>query len=43
VALSEIETETKKLASRLAKGPTAVYGRTKRLVNESYDHTLAEH
>ena len=42
VALSEIETETNKLASRLAKGPTAVYGRTKRLVNESYDHTLAE-
>jgi len=30
------------LAARLAKGPTAVYGRTKRLINESHTHTLAE-
>ncbi|MEI7513903.1 MAG: enoyl-CoA hydratase-related protein, partial [Betaproteobacteria bacterium] len=43
VALSEIETETSKLAALLAKGPTAVYGRTKHLINESLDHTLAEH
>ena len=43
VALSELETETTKLAARLAKGPTAVYGRTKNLINESFDHTLAEH
>ena len=30
------------LAARLAKGPTAVYGRTKKLINESHNHTLAE-
>ena len=30
------------LAVRLAKGPTAVYGRTKKLINESHTHTLAQ-
>ena len=43
VALNEVEIETNKLAARLAMGPTAVYGRTKSLINESFDHTLAEH
>ncbi|TSA13442.1 MAG: enoyl-CoA hydratase [Comamonadaceae bacterium] len=43
VALSELDGATSTLATRLAKGPTAVYGRTKRLINESLDHTLAEH
>ena len=43
VTLNEVEIETNKLAARLAMGPTAVYGRTKSLINESLDHTLAEH
>jgi len=40
--LAELEAETAKLAARLAQGPTAVYGRTKRLINESLNHSLAE-
>jgi 2-(1,2-epoxy-1,2-dihydrophenyl)acetyl-CoA isomerase len=30
------------LAARLAKGPTAVYGRTKKLINESHNQTFAK-
>ena len=42
VPLSQLEEETATLADRLAQGPTAVYGRTKRLINESLDHSLQE-
>jgi len=42
VPLAELEAETTKLAARLAQGPTAVYGRTKRLINESLNNSLAE-
>ena len=27
---------------RLAEGPTLAYGRAKRLINESFDHSLTE-
>jgi 2-(1,2-epoxy-1,2-dihydrophenyl)acetyl-CoA isomerase len=43
VAAHALERTTSELAERLCKGPTAVYGRTKRLINESFDHSLAEH
>ncbi len=36
-----LEEATAKLAGRLAKGPTAAYGRTKRLLNASLDNSLA--
>ncbi len=39
---ADLAAETRKLAERLAAGPTAVYGRTKRLINESLDHSLIE-
>jgi len=42
VPLAGLEAETRKLAERLAQGPTAVYGRTKRLINESLNNSLAE-
>jgi len=38
----ELATETQKLVARLAQGPTAAYGRTKRLINDSLNHSLAE-
>ena len=37
---AELEPETRKLAMRLAAGPTAVYGRTKALLNGSSANTL---
>ncbi len=42
VPLAELEAETAKLAARLAQGPTAVYGRTKRLLNASLGNDLAQ-
>jgi 2-(1,2-epoxy-1,2-dihydrophenyl)acetyl-CoA isomerase len=42
VPAAELEAETAKLAARLASGPTAVYGRTKALLNSSLDHSLEE-
>ena len=42
VALADRAAATDALAARLAQGPTAVYGRTKRLINESLEHSLAE-
>jgi 2-(1,2-epoxy-1,2-dihydrophenyl)acetyl-CoA isomerase len=40
VPLSQFEAETAKLARRLAEGPTAAYGRTKALLNGSFDNSL---
>jgi len=40
VAAASLEAETNKLASRLANGPTAVYGRTKALLNGSLNASL---
>jgi len=40
VPAAELEAETQKLAARLAAGPTAVYGRTKALLQRSLDHSL---
>ena len=37
---AEFETETKKLAQRLAQGPTAAYGMIKKLFYTSLDHDL---
>ena len=37
---SDLVTETKVLARRLASGPTQAYARTKTLMNESASHTL---
>jgi len=42
VPVAELEDATTKLAVRLAKGPTAVYGRTKNLINQSLNRTLPE-
>jgi len=42
VPLAELAGETGRIAARLAAGPTAVYGRTKRLINQSFDHSLTE-
>lgn len=42
VPTAELASATRKLAERLAQGPTAVYGRTKRLINESLEHSLTE-
>jgi 2-(1,2-epoxy-1,2-dihydrophenyl)acetyl-CoA isomerase len=39
--VAELAAATAQLAARLAAGPTAVYGRTKRLINTSLEHTLA--
>ena len=41
VAADELDAAVAKLAGRLAKGPTAAYGRTKRLLNASLDNDLA--
>lgn len=38
-----LDEETKKILLRLAKGPTASYARAKKLVNESWQHTLENH
>jgi 2-(1,2-epoxy-1,2-dihydrophenyl)acetyl-CoA isomerase len=40
VPAAELEAATAKLAARLAAGPTAVYGRTKALLQRSLDHSL---
>jgi 2-(1,2-epoxy-1,2-dihydrophenyl)acetyl-CoA isomerase len=40
VPAASLEAETMKLAARLAAGPTAVYGRTKTLLNNSLGSTL---
>jgi 2-(1,2-epoxy-1,2-dihydrophenyl)acetyl-CoA isomerase len=40
VPRSSLEAETMKLALRLAAGPTAVYGRTKALLNSSHANSL---
>jgi 2-(1,2-epoxy-1,2-dihydrophenyl)acetyl-CoA isomerase len=40
VAASALDAETAKLAARVAAGPTAVYARTKALINGSLDATL---
>jgi len=40
VPAAALETETQKLAARLAGGPTAVYGRTKALINRSLENPL---
>ena len=40
VPAASLEAETMKLAARLAAGPTAVYGRTKALLNGSLGHSL---
>jgi len=40
VPVASLETETTKLAKRLAAGPTAVYGRSKRLIQQSLDQSL---
>ncbi|NBS97179.1 MAG: enoyl-CoA hydratase [Betaproteobacteria bacterium] len=42
VPVAELEHATAKLAARLSKGPTAVYGRTKNLINQSLNRTLPE-
>ncbi len=42
VPLAELAEQTRIIADRLAQGPTAAYGRTKRLINESLNHSLAE-
>jgi len=42
VPVAQLQEATMALATRLAKGPTAVYGRTKKLINESLAHTLAD-
>lgn len=41
-AESAIESETEKLASRLAAGPTAAYGKAKALLNRSLDSGIAD-
>lgn len=41
VADAELEEATAKLARKLVRGPTAAYGRTKQLLNESLDRPLA--
>jgi 2-(1,2-epoxy-1,2-dihydrophenyl)acetyl-CoA isomerase len=40
VPAEALDAETAKLAARLAAGPTAVFGRTKALLNESLDNVL---
>jgi 2-(1,2-epoxy-1,2-dihydrophenyl)acetyl-CoA isomerase len=40
VAKEKLEEETAKLAARLASGPTAVYARTKALLNGSLNASL---
>ncbi|MCX7170867.1 MAG: enoyl-CoA hydratase-related protein [Proteobacteria bacterium] len=42
VPLSDLAAETQIIVARLAQGPTAAYGRTKRLINESFERSLTE-
>lgn len=42
VPAADLEAETAKLASRLAAGPAVAYGWTKRLMRQTFQHTLAE-
>jgi len=42
VPAAELEDATRQLAQRLAAGPTAVYAKTKRLLNESLNRSLPE-
>ena len=42
VPTGDLEAETLMLAARLAAGPTAAYAKTKRLLNESMERSLAE-
>jgi len=42
VPVDELARATAELAKRLAQGPTQALGRTKRLLNESLNRTLAE-
>jgi len=42
VPAAELEAATQTLAQRLAAGPTLAYGRMKRLLRQSFDHTLPE-
>ncbi len=43
VAPDQLETETMKLAERLARGATQAYARAKRLITQSFDTPLAKH
>lgn len=40
--LAQLQAESMALAQRLAAGPTLAYGRIKRLLRQSLDHTLAQ-
>ncbi|MDD5248773.1 MAG: enoyl-CoA hydratase [Rhodocyclaceae bacterium] len=42
VPVAELDAATREFAARLAAGPTAAYAKTKRLLNESVNRTLAE-
>lgn len=42
VSSDNFESEVRKIAERLAAGPTVAIGRTKTLLNRTYDFTLAE-
>ena len=42
VPLAELAAATKSIVDRLAQGPTVAYGRTKKLINESLNHSLTE-
>lgn len=42
VPRAALAAETEQLAGRLASGPTQAYGRIKRLLRGSFDHTMAE-
>lgn len=42
VVAADLAAETRKLAERLAAGPTAAYAKTKRLLNEAVNRPLAE-
>jgi 2-(1,2-epoxy-1,2-dihydrophenyl)acetyl-CoA isomerase len=42
VPAAELDAETQAFARRLAAGPTAAYAKTKQLLNESLNRTLAE-
>lgn len=42
VPAADLAAETRRLAERLAAGPTAAYAKTKRLLNEAVNRTLAE-
>lgn len=42
VPITELQKATTELAQRLAAGPTVAYGAMKRLIRESFEHTLPE-